>query len=130
MTELAQKNRIESKLREIEQAHGKAIHALLEQLNQTRLQGKGTAAILPRVEKNTLRWSLKWKTDSKVSLEIAVAVGVEDDGQSAQIAGVWVHRHASAPMEFEGHTPTTTMNRLGLQISIPEIREAIDSQWR
>jgi hypothetical protein len=92
-----------------------------------RLAGKGKVAAAPVIDRASLRWVLAWREDD-VSYDLNVVVRFEDDGQSAYIAGVWVHRHAATPIDFEGHTPTTRMHRL-TGLSIKEIRAAIEAEW-
>ncbi len=125
-----QRERIQKKISEIQSRYGKDLADLLEEINRARLGGKAQVAPVPQIDQNTLRWSLKWKTEDKVTFELVIAVGIEDDGRAAKIRGVWVHRRAAAPIEYAGHTPTTRMIRLGTLISIAAIREATESQWR
>jgi len=119
--------RITKKIEEVKTAFGKDIVALLKQVNATHLAGKGKVAATPVVDRASLRWTLGWEQD-KISYDLNVVIRFDDDGQTARAAGVWVHRHASTPMEFEGHTPTTRMHRL-TGLSIKEIREAIEAEW-
>lgn len=124
----AQQARLNRKIEEIQQQFGSGIRALLDEMNRARLKGKGKITASPVVDRNNLRWTLAWKDPDKVSFELNVVVQVEDDGRAARVGKVWVHRHASAPLEFEGHTPTTRMRRL-TGLSLAEIREAIESEW-
>ena len=121
-----QQERINKKIEEVKIALGKDLVVLLKQANATRLAGKGKVTTAPVVDRASLRWRLEWKQD-RVSYDMNVVVRFDDDGQTARVAGVWVHRHASTPMEFEGHTPTTRMRITGLDIE--EIREAIEAEW-
>jgi hypothetical protein len=122
-----EQKRIAKKIEEVRVAFGKDIVTLLKQVNATRLAGKGKVATVPLVDRASLRWGLAWK-EGKIAYDINVVVRFEDDGQAANIAGVWVHRHASTPIDYEGHTPTTRMHRL-TGLVIKEIREAIDAEW-
>ncbi len=119
--------RIDKKIEEIKTVLGKDIVTLLRQVNSTRLGGKGKVTTTPVADRASLRWMLEWKQD-KISYDLNVVVRFDDDGQTARVAGVWVHRHASTPLEFEGHTPTTRMHRL-TGLSIKEIKEAIEAEW-
>jgi hypothetical protein len=110
---------------------------LLQEINKTKLKGEGKITAAPVVDQNTLRWTLAWKAPAPgalgkkagtVSYELNIVAFVEDDGREARMAKAWVHRRASTPMEFEGHTPTTRMRRLA-RLSLPEIREAIEAEW-
>jgi hypothetical protein len=119
--------RIDRKIDEVKTTLGKDIVTLLKQINTTRLAGKGKVAAMPVTDRASLRWTLAWRQE-RVSYDLNVVVRFDDDGQTARVAGVWVHRHASTPLEFEGHTPTTRMHRL-TGLSIKEIREAIEAEW-
>ena len=119
--------RIDKKIEEVKIMLGKDIVVLLKQVNTARLGGKGKVAATPVADRSSLRWTLEWKKD-RISYDLNVIVRFDDDGKTARVAGVWVHRHVSTPMEFEGHTPTTRMHRL-TGLSIEEIREAIDAEW-
>ncbi len=119
--------RIDEKIKEVKAALGKDIVTLLKQVNAARLAGKGKVAATPVADRASLRWTLEWK-QGRISYDLNVIVRFDDDGRAARVAGVWVHRHASTPMEFEGHTPTTRMHRL-TGLSIKEIREAIEAEW-
>ena len=129
--------RIHQKIEEIKSQFGTGIHTLLQEVNKAKLKGKGKITAAPAVDQNTLRWTLAWKATAPgavgkkagaVSFELNIVVFVEDDGREARVAKVWVHRRASTPMEFEGHTPTTRMRRLA-HLSLSEIREAIEAEW-
>jgi hypothetical protein len=119
--------RIAQKIEEVKMMLGKDIVALLKQVNATRLRGKGKVVATPIVDRASLRWMLEWKQE-KVSYDLNVVIRFEDDGKVARVAGIWVHRHASTPLEFEGHTPTTRIHRL-TGFSIKEILEAIEAEW-
>ncbi len=123
----SQKRRIDAKLEEIKREYGAGIRELLGEVNKTRLKGKGKIES-PVVEASSLRWTLAWREERKISLELNIVANVEDDGRQARVGRVWVQRHASTPMDFEGHTPTTRMRRLS-GLSIREMREAIDAEW-
>lgn len=120
--------RILAKINEIEQGFGSQINDLLKEINKSRLKGKGKITAGPAIEGNAIRWTLAWKEHRKISFDLTVIANVEDDGQAARIGRVWIHRHASTPMDFEGHTPTTRMRRLAT-LSLPEIKQAIDAEW-
>ncbi len=124
----SQKRRIDAKIEEVKGEYAAGIRELLSEINQTRLKGKGKVEP-PVVDGSSLRWTLAWREEHKISLELNIVVNVEDDGRQARVDRVWVHRHASTPMDFEGHTPTTRMRRL-TRLSIATIREAIDAEWR
>jgi len=119
--------RITQKIDQVKATLGNDIVTMLEQVNATRLAGKGKVTPTPVADRASLRWVLEWK-QGKISYDLNVVVRFDDDGQTARVAGVWVHRHASTPLEFEGHTPTTRMHRL-TGLSIKEIREAIEAEW-
>ena len=120
--------RINAKIAEIRRDNGDGIRALLKEVNKTRLNSNGKITEAPIVEATSLRWTLAWKEERRISLELNIVVNIEDDGQHARVGRVWVHRHASTPMDYEGHTPTTRMRRLA-GLSIAEIRDAIDAEW-
>ncbi len=120
-------DRMTPKMEEIKREFGGEIVDLFKELNRIRLKGVGTITPLPVMDRKSLRWSLSWKAEP-ISFEISIIIRFEDDGQVARVAGVWVHRHASTPMDFEGHTPTTRMHRL-TTLTMPAIREAIDAEW-
>lgn len=119
--------RIAKKIEEIKTTLGKDLVELLKQINTTRLAGKGQVTATPIVDRASVRWTLAWAQD-KISYDLNVVVRFDDDGKHARVAGVWVHRHASTPLEYDGHTPTTRMHRL-TGLSLQEIREAIDAEW-
>ncbi|HEX7587102.1 MAG TPA: hypothetical protein VF478_02195 [Anaerolineae bacterium] len=123
-----QQARIDAKIAEIHYAYGGEIRDLLKEINKTRLKNKGKLTLTPVIETNSLRWTLSWKEQQKISLELHVIVSVEDDGHAAKVSRVWIHRHAATPVDFDGHTPTTRMRRLA-SLSIDEIRDAIDAEW-
>ncbi len=120
--------RITEKIEQVKHAYSDEINELLKEVNRARLNSKGKITEAPIVEGNSLRWTLAWKEERKISLELNIVVNIEDDGQQARVGRVWVHRHASTPLDYEGHTPTTRMRRL-TTLSIPEIKEAIEAEW-
>ncbi len=122
-----QQARIEAMLEEIDRVYSSQIRDILKEINRTRLMNKAKLTLAPVIEHNSLRWSLLWKEQQKISFELHIVVSVEDNGQTAQVARVWIHRHASTPIDFEGHTPTTRMRRLTI-LSIDGIREAINAE--
>jgi hypothetical protein len=119
--------RIAQKAEEIRGAFGKDIVTVLKQANAAHLTGKGKVTATPVVDRASLRWTLAWEQD-EISYDLNVVIRFDDDGKSASVAGVWIHRHASTPLEFEGHTPTTWMHRL-TGLSIKEIRAVIEAEW-
>ena len=123
-----QQARVDTKIKEITRAYGGQINNLLKEINQARLKSNGRITPTPVIENNNLRWTLTWKEQQKISFELNVVVSVEDDGHAARVGRVWVHRHASTEIDFEGHTPTTRMRRLAT-LSMDAIREAIDAEW-
>ena len=123
-----QQARADAKIEEIRRAYGDEINNLLKEINQARLKGKGKITPTPVIENNCLRWTLTWNEQQKISFELNVVVSVEDDGHAARVGRVWVHRHASTQIDFEGHTPTTRMRRLAT-LSMDAIREAVDAEW-
>lgn len=119
--------RIAKKIEQVKNEMSKDLVALLKQVNATRLAGEGKVTATPIVDRASLRWTLAWE-QGKISYDLNIVVRFDDDGNTARVAGVWVHRHASTPLEYEGHTPTTRMHRL-TGLSLQEIREAIDAEW-
>jgi hypothetical protein len=130
MSELrkAQEARMKAKIDQVRQEYGDAIVDLLNEKNARLLQGKGEISIEPIIEHTNVRWVLSWTEQEKISFDLNVVIGIEDDGKQARVGRVWVHRHASTPLDFDGHTPTTRMRRL-TGLSIREIREAIEQEW-
>ncbi len=122
-----QQDRINAKIEDVQREYGKGIRDLLKEMNRSRLKNKGQVTQVPIVDKNNLRWTLSWKVE-QVSYSMSVVIGIEDDGYEARAGRVWVHRHASTPVDFEGHTPTTRMRRL-THLSLEEIREAVVAEW-
>jgi hypothetical protein len=119
-----QQERIASQIYQVIQNYSNAIVDLLKETNKTRLKGRGTVTNAPLIESSSLRWTLTWK-EHKVSYELSILVNIEDDGRKAFVGHMWVHRRASTPIDFEGHTPTTRMRRL-THLNIDEIRDAIE----
>jgi hypothetical protein len=122
----SQQMRIKRKIEEVKNDFGDAICDLLKEVSKTHLKGKGKLAAAPVIERNSLRWTLEWKI-GEISFDLNVIAVVEDDGRAARVARVLVQRHASTPLEFEGHTPTTRMRRVA-KLSIADIREAIEAE--
>lgn len=128
MRELSEaRARINELIEEIKNGIGKEITALLKEINATRLGGKGKLAKLV-VDRASLRWTLAWE-HHKISYDLNVIIRLEDNGKMARVAGVWVHRHASTPLDYEGHTPTTRMHRL-TGLVLEEIKEAIETELK
>ncbi len=120
--------RLNLKAEEIRKSFGHRIEGLLEKQNQTRLGGKGNIAASSPLEDGSLRWTLTWRRTDGIALELDVIVQIEDSKQGARVSRVIVRRHASTPLDYEGHTPTTKMRRLS-DLSIDAIQEAILSEW-
>ena len=114
------------KASEIVREYGPAIHGLLAELNETRLDGQGrlTSAEIGR---KAIRWELEWKAEP-VSYRIHVGVTVGDDGKEAFVDRVLVQREASAPYSFEGHTPTTMMKQIA-HLDVAEIKAKLMDIW-
>ena len=123
-----QRARIVAKIEQVKQEHTDVVCNLLRETNKTRLEGRGAVTEAPLIEGNSLRWTLTWKEQQKISFELSVLVNIEDDGHKADVGRVWVHRRASTSLDFEGHTPTTRMRRLA-HLDINEIRQAIEAEW-
>ena len=124
--DLAQE-RIEEKIQEIEREFAGKIYGLLQQINKSRLRGKASLNQDPYIDEHSLRWVMKWK-EARIAYEMGIVIRVEDTGREARIGGVWVRRHASTPLDFEGHTPTTRMRRVA-NFSLKEIKDAIEAEW-
>lgn len=122
-----QQARIASQIDRVIQDYSNAIADLLKETNKTRLKGRGKVSEAPLIEGNSLRWTLMWK-EHKISFELSILVNIEDDGRKADVGRVWVHRRASTPIDFGGHTPTTRMRRLA-RLDLDEIRQAIELEW-
>ncbi len=123
-----QQPRIAAAIEGIKRDYSNSIVDLFQDLNASRLNGKGKITAAPVVEGASLRWTLEWTEERKISFELSLVVNVEDDGREARVGRVWVHRHASTPLDYDGHTPTTRMRRL-TGLSLREIRDAIDAEW-
>ena len=121
-------DRINQQIEFVKHEYGNGIVNLLKETNKTRLQSKGKLTLSPTQDRNSLRWTLAWK-ENKISFELNVVFSLTDNGAQARIDRVWVHRHASAPFDFEGHTPTTHMHRL-TSLSLAEIKSAIEAEFR
>jgi hypothetical protein len=125
----AQEARIRVRIEEVRREYHDGIIDLLKEMNERRLLGKGQVASAPVVERTNIRWNLTWKEKLKISYDLNVVIGVEDDGKQARVGRVWVHRHASTPLDYEDHTPTSRMRRLS-GFSMKEIREAVEAELR
>ncbi len=123
-----QQQRIDATIEGIKRDYSSRVVDLFQDLNTSRLSGNGKITAAPVVDGASLRWTLEWTEERKISFELSLVVNVEDDGREARIGRVWVHRHASTPLDYDGHTPTTRMRRL-TGLSLREIREAIDAEW-
>ena len=122
-----QQERLQEKIKEVERDFGPKIYEILMSLNRERVKGKAQLNDEPYTDEHSLRWVMKWK-EARIAYEMSVVIRVEDTGREARIGGVWVRRHASTPLDFEGHTPTTRMRRV-TNFSIKDIREAIEAEW-
>lgn len=120
--------RINAVVEQVKHQFGKGIVDALKSANQNYLKGKGKVASQPKIDQHNLRWSLAWKED-KISYDLNLVVGIEDNGKTARVDKVWLHRHASTDFDFDGHTPTTRMKRL-TGLSIDEIKQAIDGSFK
>ena len=123
-----QQARIDAKIEEIHRAYGGEIRDLLKEINNTRLKNKGKLTLTPVIENNSLRWTLSWKEQQEISLELHVIVSVEDDGHAAKVS-----RCRSVVTRSPRLIMTDTRRRRGLRrlasLSIDEIRDAIDAEW-
>ena len=122
-----QQERIQEKIKEVEREFGGKIYDLLQEMNKARLKGKAQLNDEPYTDEHSLRWLMKWK-EAKIAYELSIVIRVEDTGREARVGGVWVRRHASTPLDFEGHTPTTRMRRV-TNVSIKDIRAAVEAEW-
>ncbi|MDE3091943.1 MAG: hypothetical protein KGJ80_21430 [Chloroflexota bacterium] len=120
--------RIDAKIEEIRRGYDVGINDLLKEINRARLKGKGKITEEPVRENASLRWTLAWKEERKVSYQLNIVINIEDDGRDARVGRVWVHRRASTSLDYDGHTPTTRMRRL-TALSMQEIKDAIDAEW-
>jgi hypothetical protein len=118
--------RLRAKASEIVRTYGPAVHGLLVEMNETRLDGQGrlTSAEIGR---KAIRWELEWNVEP-VSYRIHVGVTIGDDGEKAFVDRVLVQREASAPYSFEGHTPTTMMKQVA-HLDVEEIRAKLIEVW-
>jgi hypothetical protein len=123
-----QQARINAEIEVVRRRYGNGIRELLKEINTARLKSKGKLTTIPITEGSSLRWTLAWTDEHKILFELSIIVNIEDDGHQARVGRVWVHRHASAPLDYEGHTPTTRMRRLA-GLSLADLREAIDAEW-
>jgi len=114
-------------IQSIQHEYGNAIAEVLRETSRHRLKGKGKVTVAAEAGRNSVRWTLAWM-DGEINFDLNVVATIEDDGVRARIGRVWVQRHASTPLDFDGHTPTTRMRRL-TSLSLAEIREAIEAEW-
>ncbi len=119
--------RIDKKLGEIQREVEPEVNGLFRELNRARLDGKGSIGRMVR-DKSSVRWSMAWSEESGVAYELVVILYVEDDADAARFSKGWVHYRASAPAEFDGHTPTTKMRRLASALP-GDIKDAILAEW-
>jgi hypothetical protein len=122
-----QQIRLQQQINDVQKDFGAKIYEMLLNVNRERLHGKANLTDEPYIDQHSLRWTMKWK-EARIAYELSVVVRVEDNGREARVGGVWVRRHASTPLDFEGHTPTTRMRRV-TNLSIKEIKEAIEAEW-
>lgn len=120
--------RIGDKLDEIQQEWSKPIVNLLRETNKVKLGNKGRLVARPARDRSSLRWTLAWR-EGKVAYDLNIVVHVEDDGKTARVSKVLVHRHASADYDYDGHTPTTRMRRLN-GLSLEEIKQTIEAELK
>ena len=119
--------RLHEKIKQVNHEFGAKIYEMLMQFNRERLNGKASLNDEPYTDEHSLRWMMKWK-EAKITYELSIVIRVEDTGREARVGGVWVHRHASTPLDFDGHTPTTRMRRVS-NFSLKEIKNAIEAEW-
>ncbi len=120
--------RIDKKLGEIQRDVEPEVNGLFRELNRARLDDKGRVGRTVR-DRSSVRWSLAWtEEESGIAFELAVILYVEDDGSAARFSKGWLHRRASAPIDFDGHTPTTRMRRIP-SASPADVKEAILAEW-
>lgn len=112
---------------QFQREHGKRIVDLLGETNQTHLKGKGKLMLQPLINGNLLRWTLTWMQD-QIAFDLNIVVNVATDGGQAQAESVFVHRHASAPYDFQGHIPTTRMRRVK-GFSMAAIKDAVQAEF-
>ncbi|MBI5303512.1 MAG: hypothetical protein HY868_15365 [Chloroflexi bacterium] len=122
-----QQARIKQLIGNIQVEFGDSVGALLQEVNHIRLKDNGTLLAKAAVERDSIRWTLEWH-EGPIQFDLNVVAAIEDDGRYAKIARVWVQRHATTPLDYDGHTPTTRMRRL-TALSLAEIREAIEAEW-
>ncbi len=127
MASASAQERIDKKLVEIQRDVEPEVNGLFRELNLARLDGRGKIGKTVR-DKTSVRWSLAWSVESGIAYELVVILYVEDDGSTARFARGWVHRRAAAPVEFEGHTPTTRMRRIPTA-SPADVKDAILAEW-
>lgn len=121
------KNHVGEKAQQFLRKYGDQIGNLLNETNRVNLRGKGKILFHPISDDDILHWTLEWKQD-QVSLDLNLVVHIEKNDGPLQIESVLVHRHASAPYDFEGHMPTTRMRRLN-GFSMLEIKRAVDAEF-
>ena len=122
-----QQERVQQKINEVEKEYGVKIHDLLLSMNRERLNGKAQLNEEPYTDEHSLRWVMKWK-EARIAYEMSIVIRVEDTGREARVGGVWVRRHASTPLDFEGHTPTTRMRRV-TNLTMKDIKDAVEAEW-
>ncbi|MBI4789411.1 MAG: hypothetical protein HY782_20470 [Chloroflexi bacterium] len=118
--------RLQRKASEVVRDHGPAIRQLLADLNKSRLKGLGRLGSA-EIGRMAIRWELQWKADP-VTYRMHIAVTLADDGQKAFVDRVLVQREASAPYDFQGHTPTTMMKQIAT-LNVKEIKSKLEELW-
>lgn len=119
--------RLQEKIKEVNRDFGSKIYEMLMHFNRERLNGKASLNDEPYTDEHSLRWMMKWK-QAQITYELSIVIRVEDTGREARVGGVWVRRHASTPLDFEGHTPTTRMRRV-TNFTMKEIQDAVEAEW-
>lgn len=125
------KNLLQTSANEItqqfQQEHGKRIIDLLGETNRAHLNGKGKLLLQPFINGNLVRWTLTWMQD-QIAFDLNIVLNLVSNGGQAQVESVFVHRHASTPYDFPGHTPTTRMRRVK-GFSMTAIKDAIQAEF-
>jgi len=126
-TDLSAEDRTNQKLDQVKADLNLAVIGLLRDANKRHLKSAGKVNTVPTIDRNSIRWTLAWQ-EEKTTFDLSVVVAVVDDGKEARIERVWVHRHATTPFDYDGHTPTTHMRRL-TSLSIAEIKSAVEAEF-
>ena len=118
--------RLQRKASEVVRDFGPSIHQLLAELNKARLKGAGRLGSA-EIGRKAIRWELEWSAEP-VSYRMHIAVTLADDGQKAFVDRVLVQREASAPYNYQGHTPTTMMKQIAT-LDIKQIKSKLEELW-